>query len=245
MEPSPDFASAKKDFLELLLRKKALKIAQNEADFFTFKSGRRSPNFINIGALSDGESQSALKRAYATAIAHGVRTGVLKDFSYVFGPAYKGITLASLSCEGLFELYNKTAWLLYDRKEAKDYGDMAADQVITGAGAWQPGGSILLVDDVITTGKAKYDALERLKILPDFKIAGLVLAVDRQELMGDATAVGEKSAVAAFEAELGTKSVSVLTMQDIFAAVKDTLDPKVKRAWIDYYAKYGAVRLSE
>ncbi len=245
MESTPnDFAAAKKEFLELLLSKGALKIAKREADFFTFKSGRRSPNFINISALSDGESQAALKRAYATAIAHGVRTGRLKDFSFVFGPAYKGITLAALSCEGLYELYGKNTFLLYDRKEAKNYGDMAADQVVNGAGAWVAGSSILLVDDVITTGKAKYDALEKIKMLPGFKIAGLVLAVDRQELMGDATIVGDKSAVAAFEAELGVKSVCVLTMQDIFAAVKDTLEPQVKQAWVDYYAKYGAVRLS-
>jgi orotate phosphoribosyltransferase len=245
MELSPDFAAAKKEFLELLLTKKALKIASDEKSFFTFKSGRKSPNFINIGALCDGESQSALKRAYATAIAQGVRAGVLKDFTFIFGPAYKGITLAALSCEGLFELYGKNTSLLYDRKEAKNYGDLAADQVITGAGSWTAGSSILLVDDVITTGKAKYDALERLKALPDFKLAGLVLAVDRQELMGDATIVGDKSAVQAFESELGIKSVSVLTMQDIFSAVKDDLEPQIKRAWIEYYVKYGAVRLSE
>ncbi len=238
------FDLAKKEFLDLLLRKKALKIAANESEFFTFKSGRRSPNFVNIGALCDGESQVMLKKAYAAAVKHGLESGVLADFGYVFGPAYKGITLGALVCEGLYELNGKNTHLLYDRKEAKAYGDVGADQVIVGAGAWKPGGSILLVDDVVTTGKAKYDALEKMKLLEGFRLAGMVLAVDRQELLGDAEKVGEKSAVQALEEELGIKTVAILTMQDIFGAVKDTLAPEVRRAWVGYYEKYGAVKLA-
>ncbi len=237
------FEDVKKEFLDLLLRKKALKIARNESEFFTFKSGRKSPNFVNVGALSDGESQSAVKKAYAAAVKHGLDEGILREFDFVFGPAYKGITLAALVSEGLYEECGKNTFVLYDRKEAKAHGDVGADQVIVGAGAWRAGAGILLVDDVITTGKAKYDALEKMKLLEGFRLAGMVLAVDRQELMGDATMVGDKSAVQAMEQELRIKTVAILTMQDIFAAVKNSLAPEVKRAWIDYYEKYGAVKL--
>ena len=69
----------------------------------------------------------------------------------------------------------------------------------------------------------------------------MVIAVDRQELMGDAQAAGSHSAVQVLEKELGIKTVAILTMQDIFALVKDSLDKPVRHAWVEYYGKYGAV----
>ncbi len=235
----------KRAFLELLLRKGALKIAADERSFFTLKSGRLSPTFVSIGALTDGESLAALKRSYGRAAMEGVRGGELRDFQYVFGPAYKGIHLCALTCEGLYEGYGKNACYLYDRKEEKAYGEATrgtdASRVIVGAEKFVQGRAILLVDDVVTTGQAKYEALENVRLLGDHSLAGMVIAVDRQERMGDARTVGTRSALQALEDECGIKTVAILTMQEIFTLVKDSLDAAVRHAWVDYYERYGAV----
>jgi len=237
----------KRQFLELLLKKNALKIAKDAKSFFKLKSGRLSPTFISIGALTDGESLAMLKQSYSRTATEGVQKGVLQDFQYVFGPAYKGINLCALTCEGLYENFGKNTCYLYDRKEEKAYGEATqgtdASKVIVGAEKFVQGSRILLVDDVITTGQAKYEALEKIKLLGDYKIAGMVIAVDRQELLGDAHEGGSYSAVQALEKELGIKTVAILTMQDIFSLVKDTLDTNVRQAWIAYYEQYGAVRM--
>jgi orotate phosphoribosyltransferase len=237
----------KREFLDLLLKKDALKIAKDTNSFFKLKSGRLSPTFVSIGALTDGESLSTLKKSYSHAAMEGVKSGVLKDFQYVFGPAYKGINLCALTCEGLYELFGKNTSYLYDRKEEKAYGEATqgtdAAKVIVGAEKFVPGGSMILVDDVITTGQAKYEALEKIKLLSDYVLAGMVIAVDRQELMGDTQTAGAHSAVQALEKELGIKTVAILTMQDIFSLIKDSLDKAVRHAWMEYYEQYGAVRM--
>ena len=237
----------KQEFLDLLLRKNALKIAADPDSFFQLKSGRASPSFVSLGSLTDGASLVTLKQCYSRAAIEGVEQDILKDFQYVFGPAYKGITLGALTCEGLQEYGNKSTFFLYDRKEEKAYGEVtqggAAGKVIVGAENFVQSSAILLVDDVVTTGKAKYEALEKIRLLGKHDIAGMVVAVDRQELMGDAHDVSKLSAIQALEQELGIKTFAILTMQEIFTRVKDTLAEDVRRAWVAYYDRYGAVRV--
>jgi orotate phosphoribosyltransferase len=237
----------KREFLELLLKKNALKIAQDMSSFFRLKSGRMSPTFVSIGALTDGESLTMLKHSYSRAAVEGVQSNVLKDFQYVFGPAYKGINLCALTCEGLYENFAKNTCYLYDRKEEKAYGEATqgsdASKVIVGAEKFVQGSAILLVDDVITTGQAKYEALDKIKLLENYQIAGMVIAVDRQELLDETHNGGSRSAVQTLEAELGIKTVAILTMQEIFALIKDTLEKSVRHAWLEYYEKYGAVKM--
>jgi len=241
------FDKVKKEFLGLLLAKNALKVASSPDNFFKLKSGRSSPYFINFGLLNDGESLSMLKKTYSAGAIEAISKGIFEEFSYVFGPAYKGINLAALACEGLHENYKKESFCLYDRKEEKAYGAEAggssAEKVIVGAGSFTPGGAMIIVDDVITTGKAKYDALEKIALLPQSKIAGLLLGVDRQERMGDAEKVEEKSAVQAFQAETGVKTFSILSMKEIYDAVSPSLTPPVRAAWACYARKYGVVQL--
>ena len=237
----------KREFLDLLLRKDALKIAKDESFFFKLKSGRMSPVFVSIGSLTDGESMAILKKSYSAAVFDGIKNEILKDFQYVFGPAYKGINLCALTCEGLYEEYGKDTCYLYDRKEEKTHGEGTqgydVSKVIVGAEKFKQGSAILLVDDVITTGQAKYEVLEKIKLLGNSTIAGMVIAVDRQELLGNMDTVGIYSSVQSLEHELGIKTLSILTMQDIFSLVKDSLDKNVRRLWVSYYKQFGAVRM--
>ena len=113
----------RREFLDFLRKKNALKIASDPRAFFQLKSGRVSPSFISLGSLTDGASLITLKKCYGQATLEGVEQGVLQDFAYVFGPAYKGITLGALLCEGLQEYANKSTSLLYDRKEEKAHGE--------------------------------------------------------------------------------------------------------------------------
>lgn len=252
---SPDFAleggglvskeKIQRVFLDLLIEKGALRLAPSPEEPFILKSGRPSPYFINLGALTDGDSLAKLKWAFASYIALLLEQGAIEDFDYVFGPSYKGISLAALTCEGLKELYGMDKRYMYDRKEAKAYGDVSADRVIVGAGYFKPHQRILVVDDTITTGATKVQTLEKLKLLGDHKVVGVVIAVDRQERMGDAERVEEKSAVEYLEEEMGLKVFSIENVKTIYDLIKDGLDEEMRRLWIDYYKKYGVIDLKE
>ena len=230
-------------FLELLIQKGALRLPPSADEPFVLKSGRLSPYFINLGALTDGEALAKLKWAFASYIALLLEQGAVEDFDYVFGPSYKGISLATLACEGLNELFGIDKRYMYDRKEEKAYGDVSADRVIVGAGYFRPGQKILMVDDTITTGTTKVETIEKLKLLGDHEVVGLVIAVDRQERMGGAVDIEEDSAIDYLERELGFKVFSIQNIKTIYGLIKDSLDEEMRRLWVDYYRKYGTVDL--
>ena len=230
-------------FLDVLIKKGALRLPPNPDEPFILKSGRPSPYFINMGALTDGESLAAVKWAFASYIALLMEQGELGDFDFVFGPSYKGIGLATLTCEGLNELYGMDKRYMYDRKEAKDYGDMSADKVIVGANYFKPGQRILVVDDTITTGVTKVESVEKLQLLGEHEVVGVIIAVDRQEKLGDTENIEEVGGVQYLEEELGLKVFSLEKITIIYDIIKDSLDEGMKRLWVDYYRKYGTEKL--
>jgi orotate phosphoribosyltransferase len=233
----------KDEFLATLITKGAIRISDNINKMFEFKSGRKSPNFINLRVLTDGESLNVIKRSYSNFIFSLIKEKKIEDFDFIFGPAYAGINIACLACEGLNEIHKMNKRYMFDRKEVKNYADKDMDSVIVGGGFFKPGAKILIVDDVITTGKTKMGSIKKLDFLGDYKIVGMVIAADRQERMGDAVNVEKESAVENMENNYGIKTFSILNMKEIFEAIKDDLPADIKHAWIEYYEKYGTVKL--
>ncbi|MDW8063647.1 MAG: orotate phosphoribosyltransferase [Candidatus Caldarchaeum sp.] len=226
----------RRELLDLLVRKGGLRYHQR----FRLKSGRLSPYFVNVGALNDGESLAKLRWIFASYIALLLQEGLIEDFDFVFGPAYKAINLASLTCEGLKEYYAINKRFLYDRKEVKNYGDVSMDGSIVGSEYFSPGQKILIVDDTITTGKTKIASLNKLSTLGDPKIVAVVVAVDRQEVSEE----GGLSAVEYLEKHLGVKIFPILPASTIYEMIKQDLSPEERTDWISYYNEYGVVKLS-
>jgi len=162
------------DFIELCMKLGVLKFGN-----FTLKSGRESPYFFNAGLFNTGAAISAVGRAYAAALA-----GSELSFDMLFGPAYKGIPLVTVTAAALAETQNRSVAFAFNRKEAKDHGEGGN---IVGSPLQ---GRVLIVDDVITAGTAIRESVDIIKgagAIP----AGVLLALDRQERGG----TGGRSAV--------------------------------------------------
>ncbi len=227
------------EFARFLLARAALKLAPGEAKPFKLKSGRLSPVFFNSGSLIDGEALHLLGEAYADKIAGLLAEGQMQDFDFIFGPAYKGIPLGAITCEALFRKHHINKKFLYDRKEAKTHGDLRTDALIVGADQFKPGQKLLMIDDVITTGGAKFEAFEKLKILGAFKLVGVLVAVDRQECAGDDKTALPTSAADEIRARLGCPLYSVASMGELYAALSPSLSPEVSSFWKSYFRKWG------
>jgi len=184
-------------FIDLALRREALRFGR-----FTLKSGRDSPYFFNAGLFSDGESAALVGSCYAAAIsAAGVR------FDMLFGPAYKGIALATATAVALWREHGRSVPYAFNRKEPKEHGEGGT---LVGAPL---AGRVLIVDDVITAGTAVRASLELIRAAGAQPV-GVALALDRQE-----RGQGELTAVQELEQREGLECVSVVTLDDLLEAL--------------------------
>jgi orotate phosphoribosyltransferase len=184
-------------FVDLALKRAALRFGR-----FTLKSGRESPYFFNAACFSDGESLGVLGQCYADAI---VTAGI--GFDMLFGPAYKGIPLATATAVALHAQHGRSVALAFNRKEAKDHGEGGS---ISGAPLR---GRVLIVDDVITAGTAVRESLELIRAAGAQPV-GVVLALDRQE-----RGQGPLSAVQELGQREGLTCVSIVTLDDLIEAL--------------------------
>jgi orotate phosphoribosyltransferase len=182
----------RQDFLAFALARDVLRFGE-----FVTKAGRKTPYFFNAGRFNDGESLRRLGGYYAEAY---LASGVVCD--QLFGPAYKGITLAAALAMALAEKGHNLPYS-FNRKEAKDHGEGGR---IVGAALR---GRVLIVDDVITDGGAKREAIELIRA-EGGDAAGVLIAFDRME-----RGRGERSAVQELTQEFGLPVIAVATLEDL------------------------------
>ena len=171
---------------------------------FKTKAGRLSPYFFNAGGFNDGARLSALGRYYAKALQE---SGI--EYDMLYGPAYKGITLAAATAIALTDA-GRNVPFAYNRKEAKDHGEGGS---LVGAPVK---GKVVIIDDVISAGTS---VRESVKLIRDAgaEPAVVLIALDRMEKSGTATEIGEKSAVQAVEEEFGLPVIAIANLVDLMA----------------------------
>ncbi|MGD8569842.1 MAG: orotate phosphoribosyltransferase [Gammaproteobacteria bacterium] len=207
-----------KEFLSFAIDIGVLKFGE-----FTLKSGRKSPYFFNSGLFNSGASLATLGSFYAQAV-----TASQLEFDMVYGPAYKGIPLASAMVIALANDYKKDVPYAFNRKEIKDHGEGG---VIVGSPLQ---GKVLIIDDVISAGTSVRESIDIIKA-QGAEPAGVVIALDRQERgKGDTTAIQE------VEQQFGIPVTSIVRLGDLinYLEQKDDTQDQVD-AIKNYREKYG------
>lgn len=207
-------------FIEFCIAHQALKWGK-----FTLKSGRISPYFFNLGVISTGHSLAQLGEYYATAIEQNQMS-----YDHLFGPAYKGIPLATATAMALHHQHHKDIPVSYDRKEKKDHGEGGQ---CFGAPVE---GNVLIVDDVLTAGTAFRHAAHCIE-QEGATIAGFIVALDRQE-----KGSGEKSALHDIACQWNIPAVSIITFKHIVSFLKQqAYDNDLIERMLAYHENYGAL----
>ncbi|QKS96174.1 orotate phosphoribosyltransferase [Vibrio alginolyticus] len=207
-----------REFIEFALEKEVLKFGE-----FTLKSGRKSPYFFNAGLFNTGRDLARLGRFYAAALAD---SGI--EFDVLFGPAYKGIPIATTTAVALADHHDIDTPYCFNRKEAKDHGEGGN---LVGSALE---GRIMLVDDVITAGTAIRESMEIIQANgADF--AGVLVAIDRQE-----KGKGELSAIQEVERDFGCAIISIVSLTDLVTFLEEKgTDKEHLEAVKAYRAEYG------
>ena len=184
-----------RDFIEFAIERGVLKFGE-----FTLKSGRVSPYFFNAGLFNRGGDLAKLGRFYADAL---MDAGV--EFDVLFGPAYKGIPIATTTAVALADGHKLDVPYCFNRKEAKTHGEGGN---LVGSPLE---GKVMLVDDVITAGTAIRESMTLIE-QQQANLSGVLIALDRQE-RGN----GELSAIQEVERDFGTQVISIVSLADVVA----------------------------
>ena len=192
---------------------------------FTTKSGRKTPYFVNTGNYKTGKHISVLGDYYAESLA---KSGEL--FDALFGPAYKGITLAAATAASLYRNHGIDVPYFFNRKEVKDHGEGGA---LVG---YKPkdGDRIVIIEDVVTAGTAVRESLQLLSAVADVKVTALFVSVDRME-----RGTGERSTLDELKNELGISVYPIITARDIIDSLPQG-DERIAKMEA-YLTQYGAV----
>ncbi|MEP0072344.1 MAG: orotate phosphoribosyltransferase [Marinomonas sp.] len=193
-----------RDFIEFAIEQNVLRFGE-----FTLKSGRVSPYFFNAGLFSSGQALAKLGRFYAASL---MEANV--PFDVLFGPAYKGIPLATTTAVALYDHHDVDTPYVFNRKEAKAHGEGGS---LVGAPLE---GNIMIIDDVITAGTA---IREVMAIIQEANAtpAGVLIALDRQE-----RGQGELSAIQEVERDFGMPVISIVSLNDIMTYLAEQDAPE-------------------
>lgn len=207
-----------KAFIEFALQRQVLRFGE-----FTLKSGRKSPYFFNAGLFNTGVDLAKLGQFYAQAL---VNSGI--QFDVLFGPAYKGIPIATTTAVALADKHNVDTPYCFNRKEKKQHGEGGN---LVGSPLQ---GRVMLVDDVITAGTA---IRESMALLDEngASLAGVLIALDRQE-----KGTGELSAIQEVERDFDTQVVSIVSLTNLIEYLEGQPDQADHLANIKAYrSEYG------
>jgi orotate phosphoribosyltransferase len=217
--------SPTQEFVEFLLATGVLAFG----DFQT-KSGRRTPYFMDFARFSRGSEVDRLGRFYARAI----RARLGDGFGVLFGPAYKGIPLVVSTAMAFAAEHGRDVSFCFNRKEAKDHGEggrLVGHEL-------QDGDRVVIVEDVTTAGTSIRETVPLLRAAARIELAGLVVAVDRQE-----RGSGERSALAELQVEFGMPCFAIATIDEIVAALTGAGDARLDHELLqrirEYRARYG------
>ena len=212
------------DFIRFALEAQVLSFGE-----FKTKAGRQSPYFFNAGGFSDGALLGALGKYYANAL---LESGIAFDMLY--GPAYKGITLAAATIIALAH-QNKNVPFAYNRKEAKDHGEGGT---LVGAPVK---GRVVIIDDVISAGTSVRESVELIRAA-GAEPAAVLIALDRMERSGNAIDIGEHSAVQSVEHEFGIPVIAIANLSNLMDYLDASKDPALQQylpAVTAYRKQYG------
>lgn len=207
-----------KEFIEFAIEKQVLKFGE-----FTLKSGRISPYFFNAGLFNTGHDLARLGRFYAAALQD---SGI--EYDLLFGPAYKGIPIATTTAVALSNDYDLDLPYCFNRKEAKTHGEGGS---LVGADLK---GKVMLVDDVITAGTAIRESMDIINA-HNAELAGVLIALDRQE-----RGKGELSAIQEIERDYSAKVISIVQLGDVVRYLETLPEMQQYLASVQAYrAQYG------
>ncbi len=217
----------RQEFIEFSVKAGVIRFGE-----FVTKAGRNSPYFFNAGLFSDGANLGKLAEFYAQTL---IDSGI--EFDMLFGPAYKGITLASATAVALAAKGRNVAFA-YNRKEAKDHGEGGT---IVGA---KLQGKVVIIDDVISAGTSVRESVEMIRAAGASPCAVLI-ALDRMERSGKDDALSVHSAVQEVSETYDMPVVSIGNLNDLFdylsAAGADAQLAQHRVAVAAYRQRYGAV----
>ena len=219
--------SDKTGFIEFRVRRGVVRFGD-----FTTKSGRKSPYFVNTGNYRTGAQMSKLGKYYAECL----KNNVGEDFDVLFGPAYKGIPLATVTACALYTEYGIDKPYCFNRKEVKDHGEGGN---MVGA-KLSDGDRVVIIEDVITAGTAVRETLPQLKAAADVKVEHMIISVDRMERGQSGT-----TAIKEIGAEFGIKVHPIVTVRDIIGHLHNreidgrvVLDDEIRARMEEYLDKY-------
>jgi orotate phosphoribosyltransferase len=198
---------------------------------FKTKSGRVSPYFFNAGLFNDGACVGRLGQFYAEAL---VNSGLV--FDMLFGPAYKGIPLATTTAVALAghpRLAGRPVPFAFNRKEAKDHGEGG---VLVGAPL---AGKVVIIDDVVTAGTSVRESVALIRAA-GARPAAVLIAMDRMERAGSSNNLSAHSAVQDLEQAYGIPVISIASLTDVIGLLDGDEELAAHReAVVAYRARYG------
>jgi orotate phosphoribosyltransferase len=204
------------EFLQFLAKCDALKFGS-----FVTKSGRVSPYFVNMGEVCSGEGISLLSGCYAQIF----QKNFASKADNLFGPAYKGISLCAATAVALHKEYGINVSFTYNRKEAKDHGEGG---ILIGD-AYQEKKRVVIIEDVITAGTSIEETMRIVSAIPNAEIAGLIVAIDRKEKLGDG-----KSTLQQVREKYGIETYSIAAIEDILKFAPEEYKENIEKYRLEW-----------